>query len=111
MKTLIFFLQFDWDKLRPENLFGGQILERTPAGLSIIYLIGLAVLLIFLLLSFFSNFRRPQFAFENDLPAEVKRRLTSTVTNPVDSFETKKDSLHTRGKIVLDSGEQISENK
>ncbi|MBA3334373.1 MAG: hypothetical protein H0T08_02060 [Acidobacteria bacterium] len=81
MKTLIFFLQFDWDKLRPENLFGGQILERTPAGLSIIYLIGLAVLLIFLLLSFFSNFRRPQFAFENDLPAEVKRRLTSTVTN------------------------------
>jgi len=81
MKALIFFLQFDWEKLRPENLFGGQILERTPAGLSIIYLIGIAVLLTFLLLSFFSNFRRPKFAFENDLPAEVKRRLTSTVTN------------------------------
>lgn len=29
----------------------------------------------------------------------------------VDSFETKKDSLHTRGEIVLGSGEQISENK
>jgi penicillin-binding protein 2 len=81
MKALIFFLQFDWEKLRPENLFGGQILERTPAGLSIIYLIGIAVLLTFLLLSFFNNFRRPKFAFENDLPAEVKRRLTSTVTN------------------------------
>ena len=81
MKVLFFFLQTGWDKLRPENLFGGQILERTPAGLSIIYLIGIAVLIIFLLLSFFSNFRRPRFAFENDLPAEVKRRLTSTVTN------------------------------
>jgi hypothetical protein len=43
MSTLLFFLQFDWEKLRPENLFGGQILERTPAGLSIVYLIGIAV--------------------------------------------------------------------
>ncbi len=81
MKILFFFLQTAWGKLRPENLFGGQILERTPAGLSIIYLIGIAVLIVFLTLAFFSNFRRPRFAFENDLPAEVKRRLTSTVTN------------------------------
>ena len=43
---------FQLDKLRPENLFGGQVLERTPAGLSIIYLIGMAVLLIFLIMTF-----------------------------------------------------------
>jgi penicillin-binding protein 2 len=81
MRVLFFFLQFDWEKLRPEHLFGGQVLERTPAGLSIIYLIGIAILIVFLSLSFFNNFRRPRFAFENDLPLEVKRRLTSTVTN------------------------------
>lgn len=78
---LLFLLQFDWNKLRPENLFGIQVLERTPAGLSIIYLLGMAVLLVFLILSFFSNFRRPKFAFELNLPKEVKRKLTTTLTN------------------------------
>jgi penicillin-binding protein 2 len=81
MSVVLFFLQFDWNKLRPENIFGGQVLERTPAGLSIIYLIGFAVLLVFLLLSFFSNFRRPKFAFEENLPVEVKRKLTATLAN------------------------------
>lgn len=81
MTILIFLLQFDWDKLRPENIFGGQVLERTPAGLSIVYLIGMAVLLVLLILSFLSNFRRPKFSFELDLPKEVKRRLTTTRTN------------------------------
>ncbi len=52
MRVLFFFLQFDWEKLRPEHLFGGQVLERTPAGLSIIYLIGIAILIVFLSLSF-----------------------------------------------------------
>jgi penicillin-binding protein A len=78
---LLFLLQINWDKLRPENLFGVQVLERTPAGLSIVYLIGLAVLTAFLILSFFSNFRRPAFNFEKNLPKEVKRKLTATVTN------------------------------
>ena len=81
MSVFLFFLQFDWGKLRPENLFGGQVLERTPAGLSIIYLVGIAVLIVFLLLSFLSNFRRPKFAFEENLPKEVKRKLTTTLAN------------------------------
>lgn len=81
MTILLFFLQFDWNKLRPENLFGGQVLERTPAGLSIVYLIGIAVLIVFLLLSFFSNFRRPKFVFEENLPKEVKSKLTTTLAN------------------------------
>lgn len=81
MTVLIFLLQFDWEKLRPENIFGGQVLERTPAGLTIFYLIGTAVLLILLMLSFLSNFRRPKFSFEMDLPKEVKRRLTTTRAN------------------------------
>ena len=78
---LLFFLQFDWNKLRPENLLGAQILERTPAGLTVIYLIGIAILITFLILSFIANFRRPKFAFEQNLPKEVKRKLTTTVTN------------------------------
>lgn len=81
MNILLFLLQFDWSKLRPENFFGRQILERTPAGLSIVYLIGITILLVFLFLTFLSNFRRPKFEFEKDLPGEVYRRLTQTVAN------------------------------
>lgn len=76
-----FLLQFDWNKLRPEQLFGGQVLERTPAGLSIVFIIGVGVLVGFLIISFFDNFRRPSFIFERELPREVKRKLTQTITN------------------------------
>ncbi len=76
---LLFLLQLE--KLRPENLFGGQVLERTPAGLSIIYLIGMLVLIWFLVMSFYGNFRRPKFNFEQDLPREVVKKLSSTLTN------------------------------
>ena len=78
---LAFLLQFDWNKLRPEQLFGGQVLERTPAGLSIVFIIGIGILLGFLVISFFDNFSRPKFLFERDLPREVKRKLTQTITN------------------------------
>ncbi|MDQ3179560.1 MAG: penicillin-binding transpeptidase domain-containing protein [Acidobacteriota bacterium] len=80
MTFLLYFLQFDWEKLRPEKLFGGQVLERTPAGLSIVFIIGVGVLIFFLLLSFLRS-TRPQFAFEENLPKEVKRKLTTTITN------------------------------
>jgi len=76
---LMFLLQLD--KLRPEQLFGGQVLERTPAGLTIIYMIGLAVLIGFLIASFWSNFRRPKYHFEENLPREVVKKLSSTLTN------------------------------
>jgi uncharacterized membrane protein len=69
------------ENFAPENLSADRFLERTPAGLSIIYLVGLAVLIVFLLLSFLSNFRRPKFAFEENLPKEVKRKLTTTLAN------------------------------
>lgn len=75
------FLLFQLDKLRPEKIFGGQVLERTPAGLSIVFLIGVAVLLVFLIMSFWGNFRLPKFPFELNLEDSVKKRLTSTLTN------------------------------
>lgn len=81
MKYLILILQFDWQKLRPENLFGGQVLERTPAGLTIVYLIGLAILVGFLIISFIDNFRRPDFIYEKNLPSEVRKKLTQTLAN------------------------------
>ena len=71
----------DWSKWKPENLFGGQVIERTPAGLSIIYLIGLGILIGFLILTFLDNFSRPKFVFERDLPKEVRRKLTQTIAN------------------------------
>ena len=85
MLNVLFFLhlffQFDWNKLTPEGIFGGQILERTPAGLTIVYLIGIAVLIIFLAVSFLDNFRRPKFNFESNLPKEITRKTTQTTTN------------------------------
>ena len=76
-----FLLQVDWNRFRPENLFGGQVLERTPAGLSIIFIVGVGILIGFLIISFFDNFSRPKFLFERDLPREVRRKLTQTITN------------------------------
>jgi cell division protein FtsI/penicillin-binding protein 2 len=80
MRALIFLL-IDWEKWKPENLFGSQVLERTPAGLTIVYLIFVGILAGFLVLTFYDNFRRPKFIFESRLPSEVKRRLTQTVAN------------------------------
>ncbi len=80
MTFLLLLLQIDWEKFRPENLFGRQILERTPAGLSVIYLIAIAVLIGFLILTFLGK-TRPKFLFENDLPKEVRRQLTNTLAN------------------------------
>lgn len=79
--NLALLLQFDWNKLRPESIFGGQVLERTPAGLSIVYIIGVGVLIGFLVLTFYDNFNRPKFLYERDLPREVKKRLTQTIAN------------------------------
>lgn len=76
-----FLLQIEWDKLRPEYLFGGQILERTPAGLTILYIVGVGILIGFLLLTFVDNFLRTDLAFERHLPREVTRRLTQTIAN------------------------------
>jgi len=77
---LLFLLQIDWESLRPEKLFGVQILERTPAGLTVFYLIGIGVLVFFLIGSFIGNFSRPKFAFERDLPKDVRKKLNSTAT-------------------------------
>ena len=80
MTILLFLLQIDWEKLRPENLFGRQILERTPAGLTMVYLIAAAVLIFFLLFTFWGRYRQ-RFAFEQNLPKEVRRKLTTTLAN------------------------------
>jgi len=76
---LTFFI--DWNSLRPENLFGVQILERTPAGLTIAYVIGVGILLGFLVITFIENIRRPKFRFESALPPEVTKRSTPAVAN------------------------------
>jgi hypothetical protein len=80
MRILIFLLQIDWEKFRPENIFGRQILERTPAGLTVVYLIAAAVLVFLLLITLFGRYRQ-KFVFEENLPKEVKRKLTTTLTN------------------------------
>ena len=78
---LAFLFQIDWEKFKPENIFGGQVLERTPAGLSIVYIIGVGILIGFLCITFFDHFNRPKFLFEHDLPREVQKKLTQTLAN------------------------------
>lgn len=81
INSIFFFLiQIDWEQLRPENIFGRQVLERTPAGLSIVYIIGIAVLLFFLIVSFIGN-SRPLLPFEQNLTRAVRRKLTYTLAN------------------------------
>lgn len=61
-----------------------QVPEHFPALLTLIYLGGLAVVVLILLLSLFMNRRRGVLtpaAVPEDLPPEVKRRLGSTSTN------------------------------
>ncbi len=80
MTIVLLFLQIDWNKLRPENIFGRQIIERTPAGLSIVYLLAIAALTFLLLLTLFRRYRR-RFTFEEELAKEVKKKLTTTLAN------------------------------
>ncbi len=79
--NLLFLFQIDWEKWKPENLFGSQVLERTPAGLTIFYIIGVGILVGFLVVTFFDNFRRPKFTFEQNLPTAVRKKLTQTAAN------------------------------
>lgn len=74
-------LLIDWAQFKPERIFGGQILERTPAGLSIVYIIGLAILIGFLVVSFVDVIGRPSFIFERDLPKAARKRLAKTAAN------------------------------
>jgi penicillin-binding protein A len=79
--TFLLYLLITWEDLKPENLFGRQILERTPAGLTIVYMALLCVILVLLILTLLSNLRSLRFVAEHDLPYEVRRKLTRVVTN------------------------------
>lgn len=79
IRLLIFFI--DWSWLKPEKIFGGQVIERTPAGLSIVYLIAIGVLITFLLLTLLEYFIRPRLIFEKELPRSVARKTTQAVAN------------------------------
>jgi penicillin-binding protein A len=64
-----------------DSIFGGQILERTPAGLSIVYLIGVAIVVVFLLITLFGQFRRWKFKFERGVDPAVAKRFTNVLAN------------------------------
>jgi penicillin-binding protein A len=63
-----------------EDIFGGQVLERIPAALSILYLIAIGVVIFFLISSLRGAFARPD-PLEEDLPTGVASRITQAVTN------------------------------
>ncbi len=64
-----------------DSLFGGQILERTPAGLSIVYLAGVALLVGFLIFSLLGDVRRWKFKFERDIDPKIAKRHTASLAN------------------------------
>ncbi|HEV7700845.1 MAG TPA: penicillin-binding transpeptidase domain-containing protein [Pyrinomonadaceae bacterium] len=81
MKLLLLLTFIDWSQWKPERIFGGQVLERTPAGLTIIYIVGVGILICFLGITFLDNIRRPKFTAERELPPKVDKKLTRTVAN------------------------------
>jgi len=74
-------LLIDWKFLRPEYIFGGQVLERTPAGITILYLFGLLLLLVFIGLFFIETIRRPRLTAEKSVPPAIAKRLTVNIAN------------------------------
>lgn len=79
--SAVLLLLIDWKFLRPEYIFGGQVLERTPAGITILYLIGLLLLLIFVGIFFIETIRRPRLTAERYVPPAVAKRLTINIAN------------------------------
>jgi len=77
----VLLLLIDWKFLRPEYIFGGQVLERTPAGITILYLFGLLLLLIFIGIFFIETIRRPRLTAERSVPPAVAKRLTINIAN------------------------------
>ncbi len=79
--NVVFVLLIDWKFLRPEYIFGGQVLERTPAGITILYLLGLLLLLIFIGVFLLETIRRPRLTAEGSVPPRVAKRLTVNIAN------------------------------
>lgn len=63
------------------NITNSPVLEKRPAIMSVIYLAGLSIVVLFLLLSLLRSRKQPNAAIANDLPDDVKKRLSSTSTN------------------------------
>lgn len=63
-----------------DDIFGGQVLERIPAALSILYLIAIAVVMFFLITSLRDAFAKPN-PLESDIPNTARARITQTLTN------------------------------
>lgn len=79
MNVLFLFLQAATNATPPAR----ESLEKQPALLSIVYMGGLALMVLLLLVSVFRNRRRSALAgvASADLPDEVRQRLGSTTTN------------------------------
>ena len=63
-----------------EEIFGGQVLERIPAGLSVLYLIAVGVVVFFLFSSLRGAFSKPN-PIEEDLSGRVVARITQSLAN------------------------------
>ena len=63
-----------------EDIFGGQVLERVPAALSVLYIVAIGVVMFFLVSSLRGAFAKPN-PIEEDLQDAVRSRITQTVAN------------------------------
>lgn len=63
------------------SVAGVAALEQTPAWLTLIYLVGLSLVVLLLVLSLFRNWLKHSFGSAAQLPSEVRKRLGATTTN------------------------------
>ncbi len=75
------FAYIDLTWLLPEHIFGWQVLERTPAALSLVFVVGVGVILALLLVSAIGDLRPRTFVYEARLPRAVLKRLSRSVAN------------------------------
>ena len=74
---LLLFAQIDWQKFKPENIFGGRSWSGLPlACRSFTLYRNRDRFRLSVLITFIDNFRRPNFIFESNLPREVSKKLT-----------------------------------
>lgn len=64
-----------------EEIFGKQVLERTPAGLSLVFLAALAILAITLSFTLLENLSRRRLTAESRLEDDVRKRLSRSLAN------------------------------
>lgn len=78
-RSINFLAMSSWLSL--DDIFGKQVLERTPAGLTILYLIGMAIVIGLIAVAFLGEVSRPGYRSEFGLSNQTLKKLARFAAN------------------------------